>query len=213
MISSATMVDEMLLVDQPLEQGFSPSDTVGNSGEISVPSIATAAITQLLEGLPITFTTEPTPFYSIGSWAAGANRGQVLQDLALDGDLFSPWFDNTGILRFIRSFDPATQIPDFDLDSGSRVILDSIVETDDLLTAPNRFIVISNGAVTDQNTQVVIMGTYDVPSSAPHSIANRGFTVPSNAQSCRRHRTRVTTPTTSFTGKDRTGWNSPGRCH
>jgi hypothetical protein len=51
--------------------------------------------------------------------------------------------------------------------------------TNDLLDAPNRFIVISNGAVSASAAAIPIVGRYDIPSSAPHSIANRGFVIPS----------------------------------
>jgi hypothetical protein len=79
-------------------------------------------------------------------------------------------------MRFIRSFDPADAVVTFDFDTGRKVLLDPPpVETDDVLTAANRFIVVSNGA-TDMSAP--ISGVYDIPSSAPHSIANRGFVIP-----------------------------------
>ncbi len=48
------------------------------------------------------------------------------------------------------------------------------METDDLLTAPNRFIVISN---VSSDSSAPVTASFDVPASAPHSIQNRGFVV------------------------------------
>ena len=42
----------------------------------------------------------------------------------------------------------------------------------------SRFIVISNGAVSADAVTESIVGRYDVPASAPHSIQNRGFVIP-----------------------------------
>lgn len=103
--------------------------------------------------------------------------GTSTKTLVADGLLShnSPWFDNTNVMRFIRSFDPATAIPTFDFDSGNKVMRDPPpIETDDLLGAANRFVVVSNGSTV---TTSPIVGSYDVPSSAPHSIANRGFVI------------------------------------
>jgi hypothetical protein len=52
--------------------------------------------------------------------------------------------------------------------------LGSVVESDNLLNAPNRFLVISNSGDADAEP---IVGQFDVPSSAPHSIDNRGFVI------------------------------------
>ena len=76
--------------------------------------------------------------------------------------------------RFIRTFNPANKVPDFDWDSGNQIIRDSIIKTDDLLTAPNTFIVISN---TSSATDSEVVGRASVPPNAPNSIANRGFEI------------------------------------
>jgi hypothetical protein len=164
-INSVNLVDEMFIVDQQI-------DTAIGGNFQPVPTV----IQQVLQGLNVTHTMEGTPFQSSQAWAAGASRGQILGALALAGDYFSPWFDNEGILRFIRSFDPANQPPTFDFDAGNSVTQDGVTQTDDLLTAPNRFTVISNAAA---NSTVPVFGSSDVPDSAPHSIANRGFVVSS----------------------------------
>jgi hypothetical protein len=126
----------------------------------------------VLTGLPIAFDAENTPFTSAEAWALGTSRGQILEALSVSGDWWSPWFDNRGVLRFRRTFDPAAQVPDLDFDRGYRVIRSDIVETDDLLTAPNRYIVISNAA---HDASAPVVGVADIPVTAPNSIANIGF--------------------------------------
>lgn len=163
-ISSVSLVDEMLIVDQQIETGLSGVD---RSVEV--------VIQEALKGFEFILDLEASPYASQQSWAAGANRGSVLQALALVGDYFSPWFDFRRHLRFIRSFDPAKVPAKFDYDTGNQVLRVGIVETDDLLVVPNRFVVISN---TNTGNSPVF-GTADVPDSAPHSIGKRGFVIPS----------------------------------
>jgi hypothetical protein len=162
-IGSFILNDEMFLVDQEIPVGI-------NGRKQNVGTV----ISTVLAGLGIRFDLAATPFTSAESWPVGTTRGQVLESLAVTGDYFSPWFGNDQQLHFIRSFDPATQVPQFDFDSADQVLRTNIIESDDLLTAPNRFVVISN-APDDSATAVV--GTADVPATAPHSITNRGFVI------------------------------------
>lgn len=164
-LGNVVLNDEMFLVDQQIATGI---DGVGRG----VPNVINTA----LNGLPVTYTVDNTLATSTESYNTGTGRGQVLESLSVAGNFFSPWFDNTGVLRFITSFDPIDKIPDFDFDTGNSVMRDSIVETDDLLTAPNLFVVISNSA--DSST-VPVTATARVPANAPHSVENRGFEIPS----------------------------------
>lgn len=157
------LADEMFLVDQAILAGISGAG-------ISVVSV----LVDVLAGLPIDFEVEPSPFTSADAWGLGTSRGQVLEALSVSGDYFSPWFDNRGTLRFIRTFDPALRIPDMDLDASYRVLRQDILHTSDLLTAPNRFIVISNGSADPDHP---VVGIADVPVNAPNSIPNRGFVI------------------------------------
>jgi hypothetical protein len=78
-------------------------------------------------------------------------------------------------MHWIRSFDPADgRLPDLDFDAHNSVLRAGIVETSDLITAPNKFIVISN-TPTDPSNPVV--GVASVNPAAPHSVVNRGFEV------------------------------------
>lgn len=155
--------DQMFLVDQQITEGIT-----------GVGRPVVDVIADVLASLPITYTLEAGTFISTGAWGIGTNRGQILEALALSGDYFSPWFDNTGVLRFIRTFDPANSIPSMNFDVGNKVIRDSILEDDDLLTAPNTFIVVSNASETPD---VEVVGRAEVPSNAPHSVTNRGFVI------------------------------------
>jgi hypothetical protein len=162
-LSNIVLNDEMFLIDQQI------------TTPISEPGIsADALLQQVLDGLPVTASIEVSPFQIAGSWGVGSNRGQVLEAIAVQGDYFSPWFDNYGVMRFIRTFDPATRMPDLDWDAHLNVIRANIIETNDLLVAPNRFVVISNDPA-DPNVEVT--ATADIPATSPHSIANRGFVI------------------------------------
>ncbi len=162
-LSSVTLNDEMFLVDQPILQGISGDGT--NTVSLVIP--------QVLRDLPITFEAGYTQFGSKQSFSIGTHRGQILSQLALAGAYWSPWFDNNGVLQFLPTFDPARQIPDFDFDAGTSVMGQAIATTTNLLTAPNRYIVISNNAETNSPAA----GFADVPDSAPNSALNRGFVI------------------------------------
>jgi len=162
--ASLLLTDEMFLVDQPISTGFS-----------GIGSNVSTLLEQIVSDLPVDLIFEPSPYASAQSWTVGTSRGSILEDLSVSGDYMSPWFGNDGKLHFIRSFDPFKQIPQFDFDAGNQVIRDPITETDDLVTAPNRFIVVSNAS---NDMKVEISATFDVFPTAPHSIPNRGFVIP-----------------------------------
>lgn len=159
------LLDEMFLVDQQLDRGFSHAGAVD------------AAVRALLAGLPLVdVRIDATPYPAVGGWTIGTRRGQVLDALATQGDMQTPWLDHRGHFRMIRSIDPSSAAAELDFDTGARVLRDSISTTSDVLNAPNRFIVVGNGGGSGE---APIVGSYDVPPNAPHSITNRGgFVVP-----------------------------------
>lgn len=158
-LSNVVLNDEMFLVDQEIILGFDGGLTV------------VGAIQNVLSGLPVTAVLESSPFGTAQSWAQGSMRGQILEALSVAGDYFSPWFGNDAKLHFIRTFNPANQVPQFDYDAGHQVVRGTIVQSTNLLTAPNRFVVISNTSVED----TPIVGVATVSQAAPNSFANRGF--------------------------------------
>jgi hypothetical protein len=153
----------MFLVDQQITSSI-------NASGLNISTV----VEQVLEDLPVSVAIEASPFSSSQSWPIGSTRGQILEALAVAGDYFSPWFGNDGKFHMVRAFDPFTQVAQFDYDAGNQVIRQPIVDTDDLTTAPNRFVVVSNGS-TDPTDAV--FASADVPVTAPHSIPNRGFVI------------------------------------
>nr|WP_205807715.1 hypothetical protein [Micromonospora sp. HNM0581] len=165
--STAPLVlfDEMFVVDQELETGFE-----GAGQRVD------QAVLRLLAGLPIgEVRVDWTELTSVSSWSPGNTRGMALRDLSRQGGFFLPWFNHAGRLRLMRAFEPASQPPTIDLDASRRVIRASVARGSELLTAPNRFVVVSNDPGADV---APVVGVYDVPASAPHSIAQRGFVLP-----------------------------------
>ncbi len=158
------LMDEMNLVDQEILRAFTST------------SSCDTAMRQLVEGLNLPRGTDfaATPYPAVGAWAVGARRGAITDALSVIGDLETPWMDNTGVMRAVRTVDPATVVPDLSFDLGYPVIADTPLRTNDLLTAPNRFVVVGSGSASA--TQEIV-GVYDIPPSAPHSIANRGFAI------------------------------------
>lgn len=160
-LSQPKLTDEMFRIDQAITTGISG---VGRGVD--------SVILDVLAGQDIIFDIESSNFTSADAWGVGKGRGQILEALSVAGDYWSPWIDNVGVLRFKRTFDPAKQIVDIDLDAGYRVIRNTILETSEILTAPNTIIVISNGAA---NSADPVVGIATVPVNAPNSVANRGF--------------------------------------
>lgn len=171
------LVDEMFIIDQPLDDSFSAlpgqPDTTDAVGE----NVATV-IKRLLLRYPLirSVVVESTAGRTIGSWPAGTAGSKTLNDLTLDGFYWPAWFDNMGTLRVVQSWDPATATPQFDWDENQQVIRNSVVRSDNLLSSPNRFVVISNALPSEaQANPDPIIGRYVLPASAPHAFANRGF--------------------------------------
>jgi len=162
-----TLFDEMFIIDQQLDTAFNANGDLCNQ-----------AITRLLAGLPIgDVVMDGTTQTSVNGWSAGTSRANALTDLATAGGYFKPWFNNSNQLRVLHAFEPANQVPDIDLDDPPRVYRNSISRTNDLPSAKNRFVVISN-SLDDSAGTAAVYGVYDVPSSAPFSIAQRGFVLP-----------------------------------
>jgi hypothetical protein len=167
--SVAAFYDEGFIIDQQIPSAFGASEIGGeNVGSM---------LQRFISDFPnISVQIEQTSFTTLGSWGAGTRGGFILDQLALDGDFLSPWFDNESVLQLKRTFDPARALPNFDFDDNVNVLRENIIVSNNLITLPNRFVVISNGA--DALSEPIV-GSADVPSSAPHSIANRGFIIAS----------------------------------
>ena len=168
--SAPTMLDTSFIIDQQRATSFPEQQTVQ---QVAI----TKQLQNLMQEFPtVAYALEASPYATNNSWSYGTTSLQVALDLATLGDFFSPWIDNNSTFRFIRSFDPAKRVPDIDWDRYDHVLSADIVQTDDLLDAPNRFIVVGNSADASQAFGSIV-GTYDIPNSAPNSIVNRGFVI------------------------------------
>lgn len=161
-------IDQGLILDQPLERTIGyPAGT--NVRDAILEQFATALV-PVYDVDPTIETELPNPI----SWPAGtqASRGKIINELAALAGAYSYWFDNQGTGRVLRVPDLATSVPTLVYDSDGRILHGSMVETDDILEAPNRYIVVETG-----NPDAAISGWYDIPDDAPHSAVNRGFVI------------------------------------
>lgn len=104
------------------------------------------------------------------SWEPGTTWTQKLNDLGVICGFGAPWFNRDGRLVLDRVPDPLVAQPTIPAyDDDTRVIANSVVWSSDLLKAPNDF------GLFDSGTDRLVAGRYELPASAPHSFANRGW--------------------------------------
>lgn len=159
-LANVVLNDEMFLVDQPIINGY---DSNRKSAAI--------VYGELLTGISVGLDIEAGGLTMAQSWGIGTDVGTILDAVAVAGDYFSPWFGNDSNMHLIRTFNPADEVPQFDWDSGNQVFRQGITKTSNILTAPNRFVVISNTNATNG----AIVAFADVPANAPNSFTSRGF--------------------------------------
>lgn len=165
--TTATMIDQGYILDQASERawGFSAGTPVAEAlAEVfaDVAGITTPVIDPGLGSL-----TGDMAF------PVGTRRTKIIDDLLLVGGGLPHYFDNEGTPRCRTLPDLGIAVPAFTYttDGSSVIDKDSIVTYDDLLDAPNRYMVIGGSSDAE------IVGYYDIPSDAEHSIAQRGFAV------------------------------------
>jgi hypothetical protein len=172
---AASLVDKGILLDQPIEHSVS----------LAAGQMVRTLIVNLLADIDIASTVEGSASVLANplSWPAGVSRLRVISDLCTAGGFLPPFFNHAGVCNVVapanldeltgitgHAFAPRTPVIDYA--DGSNIYAASPVSTNDLLTAPNRYIVIGN----DVNAQPVV-GVYDVPAGAPYSAYARGFVV------------------------------------
>ena len=141
-------------------------------------TLVTTAITTVAEAAGFFTTSVDTSTVTLGNalaWPAGkggVTYAKILDDLCLLGGFHAAYFDNDGLLTVRDATDLSTASAAYDFLDDGRIISGSVVESNTLLTAPNRFIVIDTTATTGNTSYI-----YDIAESAPHSYANRGFYV------------------------------------
>lgn len=164
---SGSMLDQLCTIDQATSVGTAyPPGTL----------ISAALEEQMQRSSALEWHIDPSTAKIRGTeWftkPAGTSLLEVINDLAQLGSYYTLFFDNTGIGQILQVPDLSASDVDFAYSEGSTVYADTIVESDDLLQAPNRYIVINN-SVTDEP----VSGRWDIPATSPNSIANRGFIV------------------------------------
>lgn len=170
---SPTLSDQCVILDQPSDTTLSiaPGTLVTDAIRARVAAFGVPFIIEM-EGS--TARTGSAPM----SWPGGTSRLTIINELAAVAGFYSAHFDNLGRLVFKRPttvIEPVDADLVYDLDGTSRVIAESIVVSDSLIDAPNRYVVRDTSA-----TDSPIFGSYDVPAAAPHSAANRGYVVAVN---------------------------------
>lgn len=135
-------------------------------------SIYDALVQQLEAGGVIDYRIEPTEA-EISEWVVwkpNTNRLKVINDLCAMAGFYSLYFDNTGVaqVRKVPSMDAVD--PLFIYGPGGNVINGTPVESDDLLKAPNSYVVVNSGF-----TEKPIWGEWRVPAEAPNSFENIGY--------------------------------------
>lgn len=97
----------------------------------------------------------------------GTSPGEFMEGVALLAGFAPPWFDRDGVLQ-LGPYPEVTDGPDV-VYRTQDVIQFSRITNQNLLEAPNVFVVRASDATLGS-----IVGEAEVPSSAPHSVANRG---------------------------------------
>lgn len=160
----ADLDDLNVIIDQPIRRTFTRPQ--------GAP--VTAAMQALVDLYPVTFdivagaATLPQAIF----YGADTLGSTILNDLCAAAGYLPAYFDNngTGRLRPAQPIDTLT--PDHLYGPGTIIIAGTNLTSDQILSSPNVFDVTGNGGA-DNN----IFGEYVLPSSAPNSIANRGFAI------------------------------------
>jgi hypothetical protein len=166
---SSTLWDQWLILDQKVRRPFSVRLGQRITDAMTAVLLLTAGLKKFVVHPSMITPSNPM------SWPPATSRRRILADMAkvLGYHLH---FDHSGTFVAHPVPNLETTPPDliYDTDHGgvSRIVDDTIDETDDLWQAPNVYLVVSTGP-----NQEPIYGSYEVPASAPHSKAKRGFEV------------------------------------
>lgn len=160
------------------DQGVILSQPVSSTRSYAPGVLVTDALeAEFADAGLVAWDIDPTITTRIGApvaWPAGTERSRICAELCAKAGAFSPWFSNAGVATVRRSTDLNTTTPDliYDVGPASRVLRGSRTRSNDVLDAPNQYVVIDGSAAASP-----IVGVYDAPDAAPHSRARRGFTV------------------------------------
>ena len=168
-----TFVDATLL-----DQGFALDQPVTHSVGLWRNGLIYTALVALVEEAGITAHdiayTDEVCGGSI-NWPIGTQRLRIIRALCEQAGLLPPYFDNNGTLVIRPPADPNDgQLLAYNLDQTSRVYAGTVAERDNIVDAPNVYIVLG---LSPGRTEIV--GRAEVDPRLPHSIPNRdGLEVP-----------------------------------
>ncbi len=163
---TASLVDQTFQVNLPIERSTS----------FSKGTLLTSAIAMVLaETGDFDYRIDPNPAV-VGdtplAWRAGVPALTILNDLCTLLGYYPFHFNNAGVGLVRRAADTTAATPTLTYNLGTSILDPSLVESDNLLEVPNRYIVVDTSAIL-----APIVGYYDVPAAFPHSFENRGFYV------------------------------------
>jgi hypothetical protein len=162
---AGTLGDQGTILDQ--EIGRSYSIPVGSPVIASAVQVAREVLTCPIFAQAVG-TTNAQPM----AWKLNDTRLKIITDICTLCGFLPPYFDNTGslILRPVPYPPVTSNIPAYEADT--RIIKDSILQSEEQLRAPNRYIAYDSGT-----SATPVVAIFDIPASAPNSYANRGFRV------------------------------------
>lgn len=163
------LTDLCTLLDQPLERsvgysaGTSVNDAIADllsldtSGDVSSQDMSGISQTDAVIGVAV-------------GWVPGRDTMLTALDaLCKIAGFLPPYYSNSGRLICRETPNLSTATPDFVYGANAGgVIPGSPVMSSDLLTAPNRYLAVGG------NPGAELVGTFDVPDSAPNSFVNTG---------------------------------------
>lgn len=165
-IFTGSLMDLGFLVDQKSTVSFGVSAGAGLNGYIE----------QILVQQGVTYLqVDATGIYSGSSigWPPNTSWLTIVNELAAMQGCLPLYFEADGLARVRVLPDLDTADVDVAYSSGGNIFDTGFAESDNVLTAPNLFVVIDAAA-----TDTPIRGTYSVPDSAPNSAATLGRVVP-----------------------------------
>lgn len=162
----SSLLDRSFILDQDIGRPLG----VGRGGSLGLAALATVLDVITLD--EIVSDGIDAPAGAPMAWPPSTTRAGILGDIHPQLGVLPVFFDREDRLNFRAVPETATAQPSLIYEAGGRIVADSIVLANDLLRAPNRYVVYDSSG-----SGAPVLGRWDIPDSAPHSIANRGFPV------------------------------------
>ncbi len=165
-VLTATLVDQGLILAQEIDQtvGFA----AGTSAAQAIADVFSLAGFHTVAVSAGSFTLGSPVAWPAGK--SGTTYAKIIDDLCSKAGCHPAWFDNQGTPTVRQIVDVETATAGYDF--RTRTTAGSITTSNDLLIAPNRYLAIDTSATTGD-----VSAVFDVPDTAPHSYANRGFRI------------------------------------